>query len=185
MKLPPTPPPPAPRLRSSAFAAEGLTPLKYNNPGLVVDLGVGLWAWPLPMDFDGDGDLDLVVNCPDKPYNGIYFFENASGDTAKNKMPVFKPAKRISKGAQNVQVSYINGKPVVLTPGNVHPDFLKTGIEQQEKLGPPANVHMNKVRGNMWRMVDFDGDGKTTSSSASATGPSTAGTTPTPPKAAG
>ncbi|MBP84060.1 MAG: hypothetical protein CMO61_09475, partial [Verrucomicrobiales bacterium] len=27
-----------------------LQPLKYNNPGLVVDLGVGLWAWPLPMD---------------------------------------------------------------------------------------------------------------------------------------
>ena len=135
-------------LGSSAFAAEGLTPLKYNNPGLVVDLGVGLWAWPMTMDFDGDGDLDLVVNCPDKPYNGIYFFENASGDTAKNNMPVFKPAKRISKGAQNVQVSYIDGKPVVLTPGNVHPDFLKTGIEQQEKLGPPVNVHMNKVRGN-------------------------------------
>ncbi|MCA9031915.1 MAG: exo-alpha-sialidase, partial [Planctomycetaceae bacterium] len=87
-------------------------------------------------------------------------FENASGDTAKNKMPVFKPAKRISKGAQNVQVSYIDGKPVVLTPGNVHPDFLKTGIEQQTKLGPPVNVHMNKVRGNMWRMVDYDGDGK-------------------------
>jgi hypothetical protein len=145
----------------STFAAEStLTPLKYNNPGLVVDLGVGLWAWPLPMDFDGDGDLDLVVNCPDKPYNGIYFFENASGDTAKNKMPVFKPAKRISKGAQNVQVSYLDGKPVVLTPGNAHPDFLKTGIEQQVKLGPPSNIHMNKVRANMWRMVDFEGDGK-------------------------
>jgi hypothetical protein len=53
--------------------------LKYNHPGLVVDLGVGLWAWPLPMDFDGDGDLDLVVNCPDKPYNGVYFFENVHG----------------------------------------------------------------------------------------------------------
>ncbi|MBL9182822.1 MAG: VCBS repeat-containing protein [Verrucomicrobiaceae bacterium] len=145
----------------STLAAEStLTPLKYNHPGLVVDLGVGLWAWPLPMDFDGDRDLDLVVNCPDKPYNGIYFFENASGDTAKTKMPVFKPAKRISKGAQNVQVSYLDGKPVVLTPGNAHPDFLKTGIEQQVKLGPPANVHMNKVRANMWRMVDFEGDGK-------------------------
>ncbi|MBT6641696.1 MAG: hypothetical protein HOB45_01025, partial [Planctomycetaceae bacterium] len=35
-----------------------LQPLKYNNPGLVVDLGVGLWAWPLPMEYDGDGDLD-------------------------------------------------------------------------------------------------------------------------------
>ena len=140
--------------------APRLERLKYNHPGLVVDLGVGLWAWPLPMDFDGDGDLDLVVNCPDKPYNGVYFFENVSGDTAKNKMPVFKPGRRISKGLQNVQVSYVAGKPVMLTPGNAHPDFLKTGLDQSVKLPLPANVHPNKVRANMWRSVDYDGDGK-------------------------
>lgn len=143
-----------------AAASDTLTPLKYNNPGLVVDLGVGLWAWPMPMDFDGDGDLDLVVNCPDKPFNGVYFFENVTGDTAKNKMPVFKPGVRISKGAQNVQVSYVDGKPVVTSPGMIHPDFLKTGIDKEEKLGPPKNIHMNKVRANMWRIVDYDGDGK-------------------------
>ena len=142
-----------------AFAADSLTPLKYNNPGLVVDLGVGLWAWPLPMDFDGDGDLDLVVNCPDKPYNGTYFFENASGDTAKNKMPVFKPAKRISAGKQNVQVSYVDGQPRVLSPGKEYPDFLKTGLEHEQKLPVDAKVHPNKIRGDMWRVVDFDGDG--------------------------
>lgn len=146
-------------LCGQAFAAEGLAPLKYNNPGLVVDLGVGLWAWPLPMDFDGDGDLDLVVNCPDKPYNGTYFFENASGDTTKNKMPVFKPAKRISAGKQNVQVSYVDGQPRVLSPGRVYPDFLKTGLEHDQKLPVDAKVHPNKVRADMWRMVDFDGDG--------------------------
>jgi hypothetical protein len=144
---------------AAIFASDTLTPLKYNNPGLVVDLGVGLWAWPLPMDFDGDGDLDLVVNCPDQPYNGTYFFENATGDTATNKMPVFKPGRRISKGAQNVQVSYVEGKPVVMTPANVHPDFLKVGIDQPVKTGLPANIHINKVRANMWRMVDYDGDG--------------------------
>ena len=38
--------------------------MKYNNPGLEVDLGVGLWAWPLPMDYDEDGDYDLLVSCP-------------------------------------------------------------------------------------------------------------------------
>jgi hypothetical protein len=54
---------------------QALERLKYNHPGLVVDLGVGLWAWPLPIDFDGDGHLDLVVNCPDKPSNGVYVFE--------------------------------------------------------------------------------------------------------------
>ncbi len=139
--------------------ADSLQRLKYNHPGLVVDLGVGLWAWPLPMDFDGDGDLDLVVSCPDKPYNGVYFFENAGGDTAQNKMPVFKPARRISKGLQNVEVSYVDGKPRVLSPGVEYPDFLKTGFENGQKLALPENIHPSKVRANMWRYVDYDGDG--------------------------
>lgn len=142
-------------------SAEGeLNRVTYQHPGLLVDLGVGLWAWPLPMDYDGDGDLDLVVNCPDKPYNGTYFFENASGDTSKNKMPAFRPGRRISKGLQNAQVSFVDGKPRVLTPGIEYPDFLKTGLDKGVKLSVPPNVHPNKVRGNFWRYVDFDGDGK-------------------------
>ena len=146
------------------FAAETpsppeLTRLKYNNPGLVVDLGVGLWAWPLPMDFDGDGDSDLVVNCPDKPYNGVYFFENASDTTSAGKMPIFRKARRISVGLQNVQISYVDGRPVVMSPGTVYPDFLKTGLEHGRQLPLPTNIHPNKVRANMWRSVDYDGDG--------------------------
>src|SRR5690349_14555842 len=66
------------------FAAEPqLERIQFNNPGLVVDLGVGLWAWPLPMDYDEDGDWDLVVSCPDKPYNGTYFFENGPGSSVQ------------------------------------------------------------------------------------------------------
>ena len=104
--------------------AAGLERLKYNNPGLTVDLGVGLWSWPLPMDFDRDGDLDLVVNCPDVPYNGVYFFENPSGTTRTNRLPVFKTARRISRGMQNVQVSYVNSQPRVLSPVREYPDFV-------------------------------------------------------------
>jgi len=84
------------RGQTAAPDAAGLSRLPYNHPGLVVDLGVGLWAWPLPCDADGDGDYDLIVSCPDKPSNGIWLFENATGDTAKNKMPVFKAARRLS-----------------------------------------------------------------------------------------
>ena len=136
---------------------EPLDRLPYNNPGLTVDLGVGLWAWPLPMDFDGDGDLDLVVSCPDQPYNGIWFFENPGGDA---KMPVFKAARRISGTPSNVQVSYVDGKPHVLTPGATHPEFLTKGAVAGVKIeGLPANVHSNNVRANMWRYVDYDGDG--------------------------
>ncbi len=136
----------------------GLERLKYNHPGLVVDLGVGLWAWPLPMDFDGDGRLDLVVNCPDKPSNGTYVFLNP-GDAAGDKMPVFAPAKRLSRGLQNVTSSVVDGRTRVLSPGFEYPDFLKTGLARGTKLPLPANVHRNRVRGNFWRYVDYDGDG--------------------------
>jgi len=146
--------------RPGVADAASLERLKYNNAGLVVDLGAGLWAWPLPMDFDGDGDLDLLVSCPDRPYNGLYFFENASGDTAEHKMPVFKPARRIGKGLSNVLVSFVDGKPRVLSPANEFPDFLKTGLEHPKELPLPVNVHSNKVRGNFWRYVDYDGDGR-------------------------
>jgi hypothetical protein len=143
----------------TAVVHADLERLPYENPSLVVDLGVGLWAWPLPLDFDGDGDLDLVVNCPDKPSNGVYFFENATGDTGQEPFPVFRPAKRISDGLQNVQVSYVDQQIQVLTPGKIYPRFLQSGLAHPEPLPLPANVHPNKVRANMWRLVDFDGDG--------------------------
>ena len=134
--------------------------LPCNNPGLTVDLGVGLWAWPLPMDFDGDGDLDLVVACPDKPYNGVYFFENPSARGETNKMPVFKKGRWISKAPSNVQVSFVDGVPKVLSPGLAYPDFKATGFAKGVKIeGIKPNVHANAVRANMWRYVDYDGDG--------------------------
>src|SRR6187399_1200241 len=84
--------------------------IPYNNPGLAVDLGVGLWAWPMPCDADGDGDYDLLVSCPDKPSNGIHFFENTTGDTAKNKLPVFKAGRMIGgKTVHYVMPSYVEG----------------------------------------------------------------------------
>lgn len=135
--------------------------IRYNNPGLIVDLGVGLWAFPLPMDFNDDGRLDLVVNCPDKPYNGMYVFANPGVDTKRDPLPVFTPGRRISKGAQFAGVSFVDGKPRVLTPATEYPDFLGTGLEKGVKLPLPTNVHPNKVRGNFWRYVDYDGDGKT------------------------
>ena len=82
--------------------AQSLQPLRYNNPGLSVDLGVGLWAWPVPFDADQDGDYDLLVACPDKPSNGIWFFENKTGDTAANPLPIFEPARRLSHAAHYV-----------------------------------------------------------------------------------
>ncbi|MEI6794993.1 MAG: exo-alpha-sialidase, partial [Verrucomicrobiota bacterium] len=150
-----------PKAPAGQAESGGLERLKYNNPGLVVDLGVGLWAWPLPMDLNGDGKYELVVNCPDKPSNGVYVFSSGV-DTAKNPMAVFKPGVRISNGMQNIELSWdAVGKPRVLSPGVEYPDFAKTGLEFGKKLPLPTNVHPNKVRANMWKFVDYDGDGKT------------------------
>ena len=142
-------------LTTAAWAGD-LHRLPYNDRELTVDLGVGLWSWPLPMDFDGDGDLDLVVVCPDKPYNGTYLFETPGGDA---KMPVFKPARRLSQGLSNVSPSYIDGQVHILSPGLKHPNFLQTGLAERVKLPIPHNVHPNQVRANQWKLLDYDGDG--------------------------
>ncbi|MDX1945646.1 MAG: VCBS repeat-containing protein [Pirellulaceae bacterium] len=146
-------------LSAVAASARGqeLAPLRYNHPGLVVDLGVGLWAFPLPMDFDGDGDLDLVVSCPDRPHNGTYFFENPSGDA---KMPVFRPGVRIGPGFQSVRVSHVGGVPRVLTPAREFADFRAARFDQPLKLPLPTNIHEpgRKIRANTWHYVDYDDD---------------------------
>ena len=132
--------------------AADLERIKYNHPGLVVDLGVGLWAWPMPVDWDGDGDLDLLVDCPCKPYNGIWFFENPGG----GKTPIFKAGERVHASRRNIQVSWVNGKPRYLVRGaEVSADLTKT-----TKIYPTGRVEKHrKIRANQWKYVDYDGDG--------------------------
>ena len=120
----------------------GLERLKYNHPGLVVDLGVGLWAWPLPMDYDRDGDLDLVVTCPDKPSNGTYFFENPGG----GKLPVFRAGVRVAPGPRNTQVSYVDGEPRVFTAGTAYEDFRDHQFTRPRKINVPG--FKGKLRAN-------------------------------------
>jgi hypothetical protein len=134
--------------------------LKYNNPGLVVDLGVGLWAWPLPMDYDGDGDYDMVVSCPDKPYNGTYLFENTGGNI---KMPVFKPAVKVGTGHRDIRPSYVNDKVHLLLPGREIENFHQpeNHFNKTRAIYSSTNVHIPKsgVRANQWQYCDYDGDG--------------------------
>lgn len=133
-----------------------LQQLPYNHPGLVVDLGVGLWAWPMPVDYNQDGRTDLLVGCPDKPSNGVWYFENAG--QPGEKMPVFKPGVRLGPTSHNLQVSYVNGQPRILAPGVEHVDFRASKFEKPAKIYPKTNIHENGVRANMWRYVDHDGD---------------------------
>jgi hypothetical protein len=131
--------------------------VKYNHPGLTVDLGVGLWAWPMVMDWDGDGDLDLIVSCPDKPYNGSYYFENTGDDP---KLPVFKAGIRVSNAINNVQVSYVEGQVRVLAPGTEYVNFLGKGFSDTKPIHcPEINVGEGRVRARQWKLVDFNSDG--------------------------
>lgn len=131
--------------------------LAYNNPGLTVDLGVGLWASPLPIDYDGDGDFDLLVSCKDVPFNGIFFFENTSGDA----FPIFEPPVKITDPIKHVQVSYVNNKPRFLIPGGELLTF-KTSFTEHPKSLFPADTFQelhNNIRFNQWKYVDYENDG--------------------------
>jgi hypothetical protein len=148
--------------------AADLRPLPYNDPDLVVDLGVGLWAWPIPADADGDGDFDLLVSCPDKPSNGVWLFENTTGDTARDPLPVFAAARRLSPTVHYVMPSYVDGRLRVLSPGVEYRDFARVGTARPAPLPVPARWYVPrgtqtkgpKVRHNQWRLADYDGDGR-------------------------
>src|SRR5690606_24101071 len=131
--------------------------VKYNNPEATSFLGVGLWAWPLPMDYDDDGDMDLVVSCPDKPFNGLYFFENTTGDD----FPDFAPPVRLGDAISQVQVSHVAEGIRVNVPGAELVDFTskldsaKKTLFDSEEL---TKEFKKKPRFNQWKMVDYDGD---------------------------
>jgi len=124
--------------------------LPYNNPDLVVDLGVGLWANPFPMDWDGDGDNDLLAASADTPYNGVYFFENDGSG-------VFRPGKRLSEAKPNATISYPHGQPTFCTPGKVYPDYPNTFYANPVEI--PYKQEFFAGRDNQWKFADYDGDG--------------------------
>ena len=124
--------------------------LNYNNPDLIVDLGIGLWANPIPVDWDLDGDTDLLVSTTDKPSNGLYFFENVESN-------VFSPGKRIADGKKRMSVSYPDGKTTVCSPGIIYKEF------REQLYSNPAEIEYKQEfyseRANQWKYADYNGDG--------------------------
>ena len=119
-------------------------------------LKVGLWAYPMATDWDGDGRLDLVVTTPSVPYKGTYFFRNLGNG-------LFAKAEKLSDtSSQNVVLSQTGGKDVVLSPAGAIWNFKGVMPKKAWKAldGVPENPLPVKVRGNVRRFVDFDGDGR-------------------------
>lgn len=133
-------------------------PLKYGQPELTVDLGVGLWGLPLPYDYDGDGLKDLIVSCPDKPYKGLYYFRNIGSASE----PIFAPAEKISsKGLNNIRLSEVNGVSYVLGTGVEYPEFFTSPYANELALeyeGEVLGENYKRSRSNMWNYVDWDND---------------------------
>jgi hypothetical protein len=119
----------------------------------------------VPCDADGDGDFDLIVSCPDKPSNGVYLFENPSQDPHQ-KMPVFKPARRISPALRYVTPCYVQSGLRVLSEEGELLNFVKTGTLERQPL--PVNMKFYKpsgkaprgpkLRHKQWSLADYDGD---------------------------
>lgn len=149
---------PAVGATAAVASSNRLERIRFQNPGLIVDLGVGLWAWPMPMDWDGDGDLDLLVACPDKPSNGVYFFENPAGRGMK--LPVFKPGRRLGPASPDMTLSMVGGQPRVMAGRNELTGFRHGDWTTRRPWFDQATVTpIRHARDHFWRWADFDGDG--------------------------
>jgi hypothetical protein len=133
-----------------------LTRLKYNHPGLKVDLGVGLWGQPLPLDYDGDGQVDLLMGW-DRRTPGVNLYKRRD---AGPKAIEFDAGTRISDYSRGLglQTSFSNDQWWVTSDdGRLYPGFTKTGIKDPIRL---LKSDVNFGRGfRVWRYYDYDNDG--------------------------
>ncbi len=135
-----------------------LTRIRYNNPGLTVDLGVGLWAVPFPVDYDEDGRNELLVGSGGRPYNGIFLFNGA--DSKKGPL-LFEKAERLSASTSsyNMQISHLDDSWVITQPGIAYPDYKNTFLENGVEI--PFKPEFYIGRANQWKYFDHNGDGLT------------------------
>ncbi len=129
--------------------------LRYNNPSLVVDLGVGLWGSALPMDYDGDGRADLLMGWGGRPESGVMRF---AGDSAQPGSQVHQPGRRISKYVTDLQTSFTDGQWFVTAAGKRYPTFIQNGLTKSVPIPFKPTFHVEK-RFCPWKYYDYDADG--------------------------
>ena len=119
----------------------------YGTAGVRGRLAVGLWAHPVAFDMDGDGRIDLVVACPDRPYNGTYYFRNVGS----NEAPVFARAEWLGRGVKDLVAADFNGDGALdlIISGGYFSDVRRNGMSRFVTVKPtrmPAPLSAAEVR---------------------------------------
>lgn len=118
---------------SSQEKMKGFVRMKFNNPGLVVDMGVGIWGRAEPYDYDGDGKRDIVLRSFSKPSQWTLFYRNPG--LPSDAMPIFPKGVSVDESA-------------IRNP-------------EGEKLpNLPHEVAYDKLCSRSWVSRDLDGDGR-------------------------
>ena len=130
--------------------------LTYGRPNVRARLGVGLYAHPGAIDMDGDGDFDLILNCPDRPYNGIFLAQNIGS----NAVPLFARPLWLGPSVKDPVVADFNGdgKLDLVYSGGYFSDLVKNRLSRPMAITLPRKYHVG--RDDLWFPVDWDGDGK-------------------------
>jgi hypothetical protein len=128
----------------------------FGTAGVRGRLAVGLWAHPVAFDMDQDGRIDLVVGCPDRPYNGTYYFRNIGS----NEAPLFARAEWLGRGTKDLVAADFNGDgalDLVISGGY----FSDVRYNRMRRFVPvKLNRRYTVGRDDLWHPVDWDRDGK-------------------------
>ena len=109
---------------------EGFERMKFNNPGLEVDLGIGLWGRPRVYDYDGDGLKDLLLGSR----QWMLFYRNPG--LPEDAMPVFDVGVQIDKST------------------------IRDPSEDRSFNEPSEPAYDDKSCVPSWSYCDLDGDGR-------------------------
>ena len=148
---------------SAAFVAAGspgFAPLAFGTGGTAY-MKASLCSGAVVGDFDGDGDDDVYLfGSGHTPMKGSWFFENVSPAGTKGVPVAFAP--RAKRGdCAGIRCALSDGSSAVVRPGRINYNYIeKPSVFASLGSALPLNPHFSKVRGNRWRLADFDGDGR-------------------------